>query len=112
MSAVPERHLVQPVEVDGGQHVFDVQGHQMEVREQLDLPPSHIHVDPELAGRGREILLEDLKRDDAGPGQAMLADQLQRAPSLGRRVDRIGVEENVGVEEAASATSAHGARPG
>jgi hypothetical protein len=66
------------MEIDRRDDVVDVEQHQLVVGEQLHLPASETCIDAELS-RGRdEVLLEDLERDDPGPGEPLLGEQLER----------------------------------
>ena len=101
--SVPERELVQAMQVNGRKNVGQAQDGNVEFSQQLDLAAGNLRIDVELPGDRNEVLLQDLQRDDPRARQPVFRDQLQRAPLFRRRCPVVGVNQNIGVEEATSA---------
>ncbi len=91
---------MQTVQVDGGEDVGNIGSGDVELGEQFDFAAGDGRLHTQLARNGDEIFLQDLERDDAGSGAAVLGYKGECAALLAGRGLIVGVNEDVGVEEA------------
>jgi hypothetical protein len=71
--------------------------------QQFDFAASDARINVEFASDGDEILLEHLQRHDAGARTAVLSNQVEGASLLRRCSFVVGVDKNIGIEEATGA---------
>jgi hypothetical protein len=100
---IPERKPVEPVQVDSGKNVRDLGCSDIELSQQFDFAASDTRINGEFARDGDEILLEHLQRDDAGARTPVLSNQVEGASFLRRCSFIVGVDKNIGIEEATGA---------
>lgn len=98
---VPKGKVVEAVQVDGGENVGNIGRGHVELGQQFHFASSDGRLYAQLAGYGNEIFLQHLERDDAGAGAAMFGYKFESAALFGGRGLVVGVNEDVGVEEAA-----------
>jgi len=94
---------VEPVQVDSGQNVRDLGRSDIELSQQFDFAASDTRIDVEFASDGDEIFLKDLQRHDAGARTPVLSNQFEGASLLRRSGFVVGVDKNIGIEEATGA---------
>jgi len=104
---VPKGKSVKPVEVDGRQNVGEFGYHDMEFSEQFGFAASCSRIDAQLASGSNKVFLQNLKRNHAGSGAAVLGDQIEGAALFRRSSFIVGIGEDVCIEEA---TNGHGFR--
>ena len=92
---IPEADLMEAVEVDGRQNVFVLYDHEVEVGEQLDLPPRRLCRHAQLAYSGDEILLQDLGGNDTPSLPSSTRKELQGNRLFPWRVSIIRVDQDV-----------------
>jgi hypothetical protein len=100
---IPKGKPVQPMQVDSGQNVRDLGRSNIELSQQFDFAASDTGIDVEFASDGDEILLKDLQRHDAGARTPVLSNQFEGASLLRRSGFVVGVDKNIGIEEATGA---------
>jgi len=91
------------VKVDSGQDVGDVRCGNIELRQQFDFAASDAGINVQFASDGDEILLQHLQRYNARARKPVLGNQSEGAPLLCRRRFVVGIDKNIGVEEATGA---------
>lgn len=99
---VPEGKVVKAVQINGGEDVGDIWSGDVELGEQFDFAAGDGRLHMQFSGGGDEIFLQDLERDYAGAGAAMLGYEIDGAALLGGRGLIVSVDEDDGVEEATS----------
>jgi hypothetical protein len=100
---IPERKSVEPVQVDSGQNVGDLGCSDIKLSQQFDFAASDARINVEFASDSDEILLEHLQRHDAGARTPVLSNQVEGASLLRRCSFVVGVDKNIGIEEATGA---------
>ena len=94
---------MQPVQVDSGQNVRDLGRSDIELSQQFDFAASDTRINVQFASDGDEILLKYLQGYDAGACSAVLSNQAESASLLRRCGFVVGVDKNIGIEEATGA---------
>jgi hypothetical protein len=100
---IPEPKPVEPVQVDSGQNVGDLGCSDIKLSQQFDFAASDARINVEFASDSDEILLEHLQRHDAGARTPVLSNQVEGASLLRRCSFVVGVDKNIGIEEATGA---------
>lgn len=101
--SIPERKSVKPVKIDGGQNVADVRRGNVEFGQQFNFAASDTRINMQFSSDGDEILLQHLQRYNPGSCEPVLGDQIEGASLLCRRSLVVGIDKNVGIEEATGA---------
>ena len=89
------------MQIDRSQNVRDFGRGHIELGQQFDLAAGNRRVHLEFLRYGYKIFLQHLQRDDTRPRTPVLSDKIQRLPLFCGIGLVIGIDEYVGVEEAA-----------
>jgi hypothetical protein len=100
---IPERKPVEPMQVDSSQNVGDLGCSDIKLSQQFDFAASDTRINVEFASDSDEILLEHLQRHDPGARTPVLSNKVEGASLLRRCSFVVGVDKNIGIEEATGA---------
>jgi hypothetical protein len=102
---VPEGNLLQPMQVDRCKNIGHVRCDNVELSQQLHLAARDAWIEAELSRDGNEVFLEHLQGNNTTSAATLLCDEFDGTALFGGGSFIIGINQNVGVEEA---TDAHG----
>jgi len=99
---VPEGKVVKAVQVDGGENVRDFGSGDVELSQKFNFAAGDARFNAQLLCDRDEIFLQHLQRHDSRPRPPVLGHEIEGASLLGGHAFIVGVNKDVGVEEATS----------